>query len=75
MREQVIALLGQILQNNVGNRLTEELATGIATTVNHHLLQSEAVNRQDAAAPPELDAGERRQPNEAPAYCAQSKAN
>lgn len=52
MREQVIALLGQILQNNVGNRLTEELATGIATTVNHHLLQSEAVNRQDAAAPP-----------------------
>ena len=41
MREQVIALLGQILQNNVGNRLTEELATGIATTVNHHLMQVE----------------------------------
>lgn len=38
MREQAIALLGQILQNNIGNRLTEELATGIATTVNHHLL-------------------------------------
>lgn len=57
MREQVIALLGQILQNNVGNRLTEELATGIATTVNHHLLQSEAVNRQDAADPPGAGCG------------------
>ena len=42
MREQVIALLGQILQNNVGNRLTEELATGIATTLNHHWAQGEA---------------------------------
>ena len=39
MREQVIALLGQILQNNIGNRLTEEMATGIATTLNHHLMQ------------------------------------
>lgn len=42
MREQIIALLGQILQNNIGNRLTEELATGIATTLNHHLMQVEA---------------------------------
>ncbi len=41
MREQVIALLGQILQNNIGNRLTEEMATGIATTLNHHLMQVE----------------------------------
>lgn len=39
MREQAIALLGQILQNNIGNRLTEEMATGIATTLNHHLMQ------------------------------------
>lgn len=38
MREQAIALLGQILQNNIGNRLTEEMATGIATTLNHHLM-------------------------------------
>ena len=42
MREQIIALLGQILQNNLGNRLTDELATGIATSMNHHLLQAEA---------------------------------
>ena len=42
MREQIIALLGQLLQNNLGNRLTEELATGIATSLNHHLLQAEA---------------------------------
>ena len=41
MREQIIALLGQILQNNIGNRLTEEMATGIATTLNHHLMQVE----------------------------------
>lgn len=41
MREQAIALLGQILQNNIGNRLTEEMATGIATTLNHHLMQVE----------------------------------
>lgn len=39
MREQAIALLGQILQNNIGNRLTGEMATGIATTLNHHLMQ------------------------------------
>ena len=42
MREQAIALLGQILQNNIGNRLTEEMATGIATTLNHHLMQVDA---------------------------------
>lgn len=42
MREQVIALLGQILHNNVGNRLTDELATGIVTSLNYHLLQAEA---------------------------------
>lgn len=41
MREQAIALLGQILQNNIGNRLTEEMATGIATTLNHHLMRLE----------------------------------
>ena len=42
MREQVVALLGQILHNNVGNRLTDELATGIVTSLNHHLRQVEA---------------------------------
>ena len=54
MREQVIALLGQILQNNVGNRLTEELANGIATTMNHYLTQVEAKP---------VEAGEQQQPS------------
>lgn len=47
MREQAIALLGQILQNNIGNRLTEEMATGIATTLNHHLLTAEQSQARD----------------------------
>lgn len=55
MREQVIALLGQILQNNIGNRLTEELATGIATTVNHHLMQVGAQPAAMGEGLPELD--------------------
>lgn len=56
MREQAIALLGQILQNNIGNRLTEEMATGIATTLNHHLMQVDAqpwgAASESAAFPP-----------------------
>ena len=55
MREQAIALLGQILQNNIGNRLTEEMATGIATTLNHHLMQVAADQRHAVDGPPELE--------------------
>lgn len=52
MRENVVALLSQLLQNNIGNRLTDELATGIATSINHYLLQMEAPehNPQDEKA-------------------------
>jgi len=34
MREQVIKMLGQILINNIGSKLTEELASGIITNTN-----------------------------------------
>jgi len=34
MREQVIKMLGQILVNNIGSKLTEELASGIVTNIN-----------------------------------------
>lgn len=54
MREQAIALLGQILQNNIGNRLTEEMATGIATTLNHHLMLVEVKP---------MEVGEQQQPS------------
>lgn len=50
-REQIIALLGQLLQNNVGSRLTDELATGIATSMNHHLMQAEAKAREEQVQP------------------------
>ncbi len=39
MREQVISTLNQLLSNNIGNRITPELATGILTTLNQALLQ------------------------------------
>lgn len=55
MREQAIALLGQILQNNIGNRLTEEMATGIATTLNHHLMQVEVKPENDTSMPASED--------------------
>jgi len=49
MRQHIIDLLGQVLHNNIGNRLTAELATGIATTLNHALLTHE---QNEAPAPP-----------------------
>lgn len=39
MREQIIHALGGMLQNNLGQRLTPELATGIATNLNQLLTQ------------------------------------
>ena len=42
MRERIINTLAQMLQSNIGNRLTNELATGIATTLNQMLLEAEA---------------------------------
>jgi len=42
MREQIINTLAQMLSSNIGNKLTNELATGIATTLNQILLDAEA---------------------------------
>lgn len=39
-REQLMSLLAQVLSSNVGNRLTAELATGIATVVNQAWLET-----------------------------------
>lgn len=41
-REQVIQLLSQLLQDNMGNRITPALATGLATLVNQEMLKHEA---------------------------------
>lgn len=46
MREEIINILAQALHNNIGQRLTDELATGIATVVNRGAMQIE-----QAAAP------------------------
>ena len=48
MREQTIQFLIQLLSANIGNKLTNELATGIVTTLNQAL--SEAEPKQDAEA-------------------------
>lgn len=42
MREQIINQLVTMLNNNIGNRLTSEMGTGIATSLNHFILQIEA---------------------------------
>lgn len=42
MREQLMQTLAQILANNVGNKLTMELANGIAVTINQAWEQLEA---------------------------------
>lgn len=41
MRDQIIMALGQMLHANIGNKLTNELATGIATSLNQMLMQAE----------------------------------
>jgi len=40
-REQMIQILSHVLTNNVGQKLTLELATGIATVVNQALQEAE----------------------------------
>lgn len=40
-REEIINILAKALQNNLGQRLTDELATGIATVVNLGLVRME----------------------------------
>ena len=47
MREQVIKMLGQILVNNIGSKLTEELASGIVTNTNMAWQQYEEMLAQE----------------------------
>ena len=47
MREQVIKMLGQILVNNIGSKLTEELASGIVSTINMAWQQYEEMLAQE----------------------------
>lgn len=42
MREQIINQLVAMLNNNVGNKLTYELGTGIATSLNQFISSIEA---------------------------------
>jgi len=42
MREEVMRVLATALSENIGNRLTAALATGIATTVNQAILTMES---------------------------------
>ena len=47
MREQVIKMLGQILVNNIGSKLTEELASGIVNNTNMAWQQYEEMLAQE----------------------------
>lgn len=47
MREQTMQALAQILANNVGNKLTVELANGLAVTFNQALDQIEAAEKAE----------------------------
>ncbi len=47
MREQVIKMLGQILVNNIGSKLTEELASGIVSNINMAWQQYEEMLAQE----------------------------
>lgn len=53
MREELINILAQALANNIGQRLTDELATGIATVVNRGAMQIEQAAKVAEPAPPD----------------------
>ena len=42
MREQIMQVVVGVLNNNVGNRLTNELASGIALVLNQALVEMES---------------------------------
>lgn len=46
MREQIMQALATALSNNLGSKLTAELATGIATNVNQYWLQLEEAEKK-----------------------------
>lgn len=49
MREQIVNQLVAMLNNNVGNKLTYELGTGIATSINQFIMQLEPKTDPEAA--------------------------
>ena len=49
MRDQIIKELVTLLQDNVGQRITVALATGIATHLNGAIAQLEAAQAEDFA--------------------------
>ena len=56
MRETLVNILGQMLANNIGQRLTPELATGFATTFHQAIIQ---VETQANDALPQVQTAER----------------
>lgn len=53
MREIIIQAMAQALSNNIGQALTHELATGIATVVSQAALQAEKVAANDNESAPQ----------------------
>lgn len=49
IREQVIRVLSDCLQDNLGQRLTLVLGTGIATIVNQEIMKLEAEANKEGA--------------------------
>ncbi len=45
MREEIMQALAQALSNNIGNKLTPELSTGIASTIHHLWLTLEEAEK------------------------------
>ena len=55
MREIIIQAMAQALSNNIGQVLTHELATGIATVVSQAALQAEKAQETDGQGELALD--------------------
>lgn len=53
MRETIINTLAQTLSNNIDQKLTNELATGIATIVNQAALAAEQAQATDEPTDPQ----------------------
>jgi len=51
MREQIMQVLATALTNNIGSKLTSELATGIATNVHQCWLQLEEAEKKADESP------------------------
>jgi hypothetical protein len=51
MREEMIELLAAMMQNNMGNKITLELASGILTTFNQQWLALEEKQKSSHTTP------------------------